>query len=150
VVSRSDRVVSSYSPRTGIGRAAGEELVAQYDAYRPFPDAAVNGRLTLGENIADLAGLRAAYDAYRLSLAGAPAPEVGGLTGDQQLFLAYAQAWRSKQREPLLRQRLVGDGHAPARYRVATVRNLDPWYAAFGVTAGQAMYLAPEDRVRIW
>jgi len=129
--------------------AAGQKLVAQYDAYKPFPDVAVNGKLTLSENIADLAGLAAAYDAWRASLAGAP-PTVGGLGGEQQFFLAYAQTWQAKEREALLRRQLLTDGHAPARYRALTVRNLDPWYPAFDVQSGQALYLAPPDRVRVW
>jgi putative endopeptidase len=130
--------------------AAGERLVKQYDAYRPFPDLAVNGKQTLGENIADVAGLAAAYDAYRLSMGGKPAPLVAGLSGDRQFFLSFGQTWRSKFREPALRQRILGDGHSPGRYRAATVRNLDAWYAAFDVKPGQALYLAPTDRVRIW
>jgi predicted metalloendopeptidase len=130
--------------------AAAARLVQQYDAYRPFPDLAVNGKQTLSENIADVAGLAAAYDAYRLSLGGRPAPVVAGFSGDQQFFLAYAQSWREKDREPALRQRVLGDGHAPSRYRVLTVRNLDAWYDAFDVKPGQALYLAPADRVRIW
>jgi putative endopeptidase len=130
--------------------AASERLVKQYDAYKPFPDAAVNGKLTLGENIADVAGLAAAYDAYRLSLGGKPAPVVSGLTGDQQFFIAFAQSWRSKVREPALRQQILGDGHSPSEYRADTVRNLDPWYDAFDVKPGQALYLAPADRVRVW
>jgi predicted metalloendopeptidase len=131
-------------------RAAGERLVAQYDAYRPFPDATVNGKLTLGENIADLAGLAAAYDAWRSSLGGAEPPRVAGLDGDQQFFVAYAQTWQAKFREASLRRRLITDGHAPAQSRALTVRNLDPWYAAFDVEPGDALYLAPGDRVQVW
>jgi predicted metalloendopeptidase len=130
--------------------AAAERLVKQYDAYKPFPDLAVNGRLTLGENIADVAGLAASYDAYRLSLGGKPAPEVQGLSGDQQFFIAFAQSWRSKVREPALRQQILGDGHAPSEYRADTVRNIDAWYEAFDAKPGQALYLAPAERVRIW
>jgi predicted metalloendopeptidase len=125
-------------------------LIAQYDAYRPFPDLAVNGRQTLGENIADVAGLAAAYDAYKLAVAGKPAPIVAGLTGDQQFFVSFAQSWRVKAREPALRQQVIVDGHAPGRYRAATVRNLDPWYSAFDAKPGQALYLEPQDRIRIW
>jgi predicted metalloendopeptidase len=130
--------------------AAGAALVRQYGSYQPFPDLAVNGELTLGENIADVAGLAAAYDAYQTSLEGKPAPVVDGLTGDQQFFLSFAQAWRGKAREPALRQQLLGDGHSPGRYRALTVRNLDAWYDAFDVKPGQALYLAPEQRVRVW
>jgi predicted metalloendopeptidase len=130
--------------------ASAAKLVKQYDGYRPFPDLAVNGTLTVSENIADVAGLAAAYDAYRASFDGKPAPLVAGLTGDQQFFLSFAQSWRSKFREALLRQRIVGDGHAPDEYRADAVRNLDPWYEAFGIKPGQALYLAPADRVRVW
>jgi putative endopeptidase len=130
--------------------ASAEALVRQYGAYRPFPDLAVNGKLTVSENIADVAGLAAAYDAYRLSLGGKEAPAVQGLTGDQQFFLSFAQSWRTKFREPALRQRIVIDSHAPAEYRADTVRNLDAWYDAFSVKPGQALYLAPKDRVRVW
>jgi predicted metalloendopeptidase len=130
--------------------AAAEKLVAQYDAYRPFPDLAVNGRLTVSENIADVAGLAVAYEAWKISLGGKPAPVVQGLTGDQQFFLSFAQSWRQKSREEAARQRIVTDSHAPARYRADCVRNLDAWYAAFGVKEGQALWLAPGDRVKIW
>ena len=130
--------------------ASGDQLVRQFDAYRPFPDAHVNGKLTLSENIADVAGLAASLDAFHLSLGGKPAPVVDGFTGDQQFFLSFGQSWRTKMREAALRQRLVSDGHAPAEYRADTVRNLDAWYAAFGVKPGQKLYLAPKDRVRIW
>ena len=125
-------------------------LVKQYDGYRPFADLHVNGTLTLSENIADVAGLAAAYDAYRLSLASSPPPVVAGLSGDQQFFLSFAQSWRDKTREPALRQQIIEDGHAPDEYRADTVRNLDPWYAAFDVKPGQALYLAPAERVRVW
>jgi len=127
-----------------------ERLAAQYDAYHPFADLAVNGHLTLAENLADLAGLSAAYDAYRASLGGAEAPKVAGWTGDQQFFLSFAEAWRSKMREASLRGRIRTDGHAPPMYRALTVRNLDPWYAAFAVQPKDSLYLAPELRVRIW
>jgi predicted metalloendopeptidase len=130
--------------------AAAAKLVEQYNGYKPFPDLAVNGKLTLSENIADVAGVAAAYDAYRISLNGKDAPVVDGLTGDQQFFLAFAQSWRSKLREAAARQRIVTDSHAPARYRADTVRNLDAWYKAFQVKPGQGLFLAPEDRVRVW
>ncbi len=131
-------------------KASGEQLAAQYDNYRPFPDLAVNGKLTLGENIADLAGLTAAYEAYRRSLGGKPAPNADGFTGDQLFFISYAQSWREKVREPALRNQLLTDGHAPGEYRALTVRNLDAWYSAFRVKPGQALYLEPQERVRIW
>jgi putative endopeptidase len=130
--------------------AASASLVAQYDAYKPFPDLAVNGRQTLNENIADLGGLAAAYDAYHASLAGKAAPIVNGFTGDQQFFLGYAQSRAIKSTEASLRQQVMTDTHSPYEFRVATVRNLDAWYAAFDVQPGDKMYLAPPDRVRIW
>jgi predicted metalloendopeptidase len=130
--------------------ASGAALAAQYDAYRPFPDLHVNGKLTLGENIADLAGLAATHDAWRRALGEKEPPAAQGLSGEQQFFLAFGQAWRGKLREPALRQRVIVDGHSPAQYRAATVRNLDAWYAAFGVKPGQGLYLAPRDRVRVW
>lgn len=130
--------------------ASSDQLVKQYDGYRPFPDLAVNGRMTLGENIADVAGLAASYDAFKLSLRGKPAPVVQGFTGDQQFFISFGQSWREKSLEPALRQGVLTDGHSPDEYRTFTVRNLDAWYAAFGVKPGQALFLAPSDRVRIW
>jgi predicted metalloendopeptidase len=131
-------------------RAAGSRLVAQYNGYKPFADLAVNGQLTLSENIADVAGLSAAYDAYRLSLNGAEAPLDQGYTGDQQFFLSFAANWRAKDREPALRQQIITDGHAPDEYRTDTVRNIDAWYRAFDVKPGQKLYLAPSDRVPVW
>jgi putative endopeptidase len=131
-------------------KAATDRLVAQYDAYEALPGLHLNGELTLGENIADVSGLAAAHAAYRKSLGGKQAPVIDGLTGDQRFFLAYAQAWRSKMREEALRQRVVTDGHSPGRFRAQTVRNLDAWYEAFQPKPGQALYLAPEARVRIW
>jgi putative endopeptidase len=130
--------------------ASGAALAAQYSAYKPFPDANVDGKLTLGENIADLAGLNAAFDAWHASLGGQPAPMQDGLTGEQQFFLSFAQTWRRKQREASLRQLLKTNGHAPAQYRALTVRNLDAWYAAFDVKPGQALFLAPPARVVVW
>jgi putative endopeptidase len=131
-------------------QASSRQLVQQYDGYRPFPDLAVSGALTLSENIADVAGVSAAYDAYRISFGGNAAPVAQGLTGDQQFFLSFAQIWRSKAREPALRRQILTNGHAPAQYRGQTVRNLDAWYTAFGVQPGDALYLAPADRVRVW
>jgi putative endopeptidase len=125
-------------------------LVAQYNAYRPFPDLAVNGKLTLSENIADVAGLATSYDAYRLSLDGREAPAVQNLTGDQQFFLSFAQMWRAKIREAALRRRVLTDGHSPPEYRGDTVRNLNPWYAAFSPQPGDMLFLSPADRVSIW
>jgi putative endopeptidase len=131
-------------------RAAASKLVEQYNGYRPFPDLAVNGKLTVSENIADVAGLAAAYDAYRMASGGKEAATVQGMTGDQQFFISFTQTWRSKAREPALRRQILTDGHAPSPYRGITVRNLDAWYTAFGVKAGETLYLAPEDRVRVW
>jgi putative endopeptidase len=130
--------------------AAIGKLALQYDAYKPFPDLALNGKQTLGENIADVAGLAAAYDGYKASLAGQPAPVQDGLSGDQQFFLAFAQAWAEKDRDAALRQQVLTDVHSPGHYRALTVRNIDAWYAAFDVKAGEKLYLAPDDRVRIW
>jgi predicted metalloendopeptidase len=130
--------------------AAGKRLAEQFDRYRPFPDVAVNGRQTLSENIADVAGLADSLDAWRLTLAGKPAPGAAGFNAEQLFFLSFAQFWRQKIREAALRQRLVTDGHAPAEYRADTVRNLDAWYDAFGVKAGEKLSLAPADRVRVW
>jgi predicted metalloendopeptidase len=104
----------------------------------------------LSENIADLAGLAVAYDAWKLSLNGKPATVVDGFTGDQQFFISYAQSWRDKTRESALRQQIITDGHAPSEYRADTVRNLDAWYQAFDVKPGEKLYLAPDARVRIW
>jgi predicted metalloendopeptidase len=111
---------------------------------------ALNGQQTLAENIADLGGLAASYDAYRAALDGKTAPQEAGFNGDQQFFLAFAQGEKNKERDAALRQQVMTDEHSPSRYRVATVRNLDPWYAAFSVKAGEKLYLAPDERVRIW
>ena len=131
-------------------QASAERLVAQYNAYEPLPGLHVHGKQTLSENVADAAGLAVAYDAYRLSLGKKPAQIAEGLSGDQQFFLSFAQSWRQKTREPLLRQTILGDGHAPAEFRADVVRNLDPWYDAFDVKPGQKLYLVPADRVRVW
>jgi putative endopeptidase len=131
-------------------QASGHALAVQYSQYHPFPDITLNGEQMLSENIADIAGLNAAYDAYRLANGGKPGPTQQGLTGDQQFFLAFAQSWRSKTREALARQRAITDGHAPAEFRADTVRNMDAWYPAFGVKPGDKLYLPPAQRVRIW
>jgi putative endopeptidase len=130
--------------------AAGAALAAQYDAYEALPGLFLNGKLELGENIADVAGLTAAHEAYRASLGGKEAPVIDGLTGDQRFFLAYARAWRTKMRDKALRARVATDVHAPAQWRVQTVRNLDAWYPAFNVQAGEKLYLAPDKRVKVW
>jgi putative endopeptidase len=131
-------------------QAAGQALAAQFDTYRPFPDLAVNGKQTLSENIADVAGLLAAYDAYRLSLQGKPDVVKDGLTGDQRFFISFGQSWRSKVRDAELRKEIATDGHAPEQYRADTVRNLDPWYDAFSVQPPQKLFLTPANRVRVW
>ena len=125
-------------------------LSDQYDTYEPFPGLHVNGNLTLGENIADVAGLQAAYDAYHASLGGKDGPAIDGFSGDQRFFIAYAQSWATKMREAQLRQRIATDGHAPGQYRAQTVRNLDAWYKAFNVQSGEKLYLAPGKRVPIY
>jgi endothelin-converting enzyme/putative endopeptidase len=130
--------------------AATAQLAAQYDTYKPFPDLSLNGKQTLGENIADVAGISAAYDGYRAFLSGKTAPPQDGLSGDQQFFIAFGQNWGSKTREAALRQEVMTDPHAPGEYRAATVRNIDGWYAAFNVQPGEKLYLAAPDRVRIW
>jgi predicted metalloendopeptidase len=131
-------------------RQQSARLVEQYNAYKPFPDLAVNGKLTLSENIADVAGLAIAYDAYRLSLGSREAPSAQNLTGDQQFFLSFAQMWRAKSREAALRRRILTDGHAPPEYRADTARNLNPWYQAFSAQPGEKLYLGPSDRVSVW
>ncbi|RSL16022.1 endothelin-converting enzyme [Edaphobacter aggregans] len=130
--------------------AAAAALAAQYDTYKAFPDLAVNGRQTLGENIADVAGLTAAYDGYHASLNGKPAPMDGNFTGDQQFFIAFAQNWGSVVRDATLRQQILTDPHAPGRFRAATVRNNDAWYPAFDVQPTDKLYIAPKDRVQLW
>ena len=125
-------------------------LAAQYDTYKPFPDLAVNGKQTLAENIADVAGISAAYDGYHAALGGKKAPEQDGFSGDQQFFIAFGQNWGGKSREAALRQQVLTDPHAPGQYRALTVRNIDAWYPAFSVAAGEKLYLAPGERVKIW
>jgi putative endopeptidase len=125
-------------------------LAAQYDKYKPFPDLAVNGKQTLGENIADVAGLTAAFDGFHAALKGKEAPMVGGFTGDQQFFIAFAQNYEGKSREGALRQQVLTDPHSPGEYRASTVRNIDGWYPAFEVKPGERLYLAPAERVKLW
>jgi putative endopeptidase len=128
-----------------------DRLGAQYSAFEPLPGAHVIGGLTMGENIGDMGGLSLALDAYHASLHGKPAPIIDGLTGDQRVFLGWAQVWREKIRDETLRQRLVTDPHSPAIYRVnGTIRNIEGWYTAFDVQPGEKLYVAPEQRVRIW
>jgi putative endopeptidase len=127
-----------------------DKLVKQYDAYEPLPGEHVKGALTLGENIADLAGLTIAHDAYLAALGGKDAPVIDGTSGDQRFYLGWAQIWRRTYREANLRQRLLTDPHSPSEQRAATVRNLDPWYPAFDIPADAPMALKPDDRIRIW
>jgi putative endopeptidase len=131
-------------------KALTDQLAAQYDQYEPLPGQHVQGKLTLGENIADLAGLTVSWDAYNASLGGKPAPVIDGTTAAQRFYLGYAQVWRRNYREANLRNRLLTDPHSPSEQRVATVRNLDPWYEAFNPQPGQKLYLAPDKRVKIW
>ncbi|MFL6725527.1 MAG: M13 family metallopeptidase [Sphingomicrobium sp.] len=125
-------------------------LVKQVDAYEALPGLHLNGKLTINENIADVAGLGAAYEAYKASLNGKPAPVINGLTGDQRFFIAFAQSWAAKWRPESLRQIVLTNEHAPDQFRAQTVRNIDAWYPAFNVQPGQKLYLAPNQRVKIW
>ncbi|MBA3677067.1 MAG: M13 family metallopeptidase [Sphingosinicella sp.] len=125
-------------------------LGSQYDLYEPLPGMHVQGKLTMGENVADLAGLTVAYDAYKQAIGGTPAPIIDGFTGDQRFYLGWAQVWRRNYREANLRQRLLTDPHSPSEQRTAVVRNLDPWYAAYKVATDDTLYVAPEKRVRVW
>jgi putative endopeptidase len=127
-----------------------DKYEAQINSYEPLPGMHVNGKLTMGENVADLAGLTVAHDAYLTSLNGAPPPVIDGVTADQRFYLGWAQVWRCNDREAALRQQLLTNPHSPCRVRTDVVRNMDPWYSAFGVQPGQKLYLAPADRVRIW
>ena len=130
--------------------AVTEKLAAQYDTYQPFPDLHVNGKQTLAENIADVAGIAASYDGYKASLDGKAGPEQDGFSGDQQFFIAFGQNYAAKSRDAALRQQVMVDSHSPAEYRADTVRNIDAWYSSFDVKAGETLYLAPDQRVRIW
>jgi endothelin-converting enzyme/putative endopeptidase len=129
-----------------------DRLAKQFDQYEPLPGVHIKGKLTLGENLADLGGLETAYAAYRRYVArhGEP-PVLDGFTGDQRFFIAYAQAWQGKRREGSLRQQLLSNPHSPEQYRVdGIVRNFDPWYKAFNVQPGDKLYLPPEERVHVW
>lgn len=126
-------------------------LGKQYSSYQPLPDVHVNGDLTMGENIADLGGLTLALDAYHQSLNGKPAQVIDGLTGDQRVFLGWAQAWRGKVSDDFVKRQVVSDPHSPRQFRVnGVVRNIDAWYAAFHVKPDDKLYVAPQDRVHIW
>ncbi|HEY4116039.1 MAG TPA: M13 family metallopeptidase [Rhizomicrobium sp.] len=131
--------------------ARAKKLGAQYDTYQPLPGVHVQGGLTMGENIADLGGLTLGLDAYHASLHGKPAPVIGGLTGDQRVFLGWAQAWRGKVTDDFVKRQVVSDPHSPRQFRVnGVVRNIDAWYASFNVKPGEKLYVAPQDRVHIW
>ena len=127
------------------------QLNAQFDAMEPFPGLHINGALTTGENIADLGGLNLALDAYHASLGGRAAPVVGGMSGDQRVFLGWAQAFRAKVRDSAAKQRLVTDPHSPPEARVnGPVHNIDAWYKAFDVKPEDRLAITPDKRVRIW
>jgi putative endopeptidase len=131
--------------------ARAQKLGAYYEKIDILPDAHINGKLTMGENIADLGGLLTALDAYHQSLKGKPAPVIDGLTGDQRFFLGFAQIWRAKSRDDALREQLVSDPHSPEKARInGVVANVDGWYQAFDVKPGDKLYSAPAQRVRIW
>jgi putative endopeptidase len=132
-------------------RARAKKLAAQYSSYEPVPGAHINGDLTLGENIADLGGLNLAFEAYHRSLNGQTAQTLDGFSGDQRVFLGWAQAWRGKAREDYVRKQVVSDPHSPRAFRVVgPTRNIDAWYAAFGVKPGDIYFVDPDQRVRIW
>jgi putative endopeptidase len=133
-----------FATRTG-------RLIKEFSGFEALPGLKVNGANTIGENIGDLGGLNMAYEAYVISLKGQPAPVIGGLSGDQRFFLAYAQVWREKYREGALRELVMSDVHSPSQFRVnGPLPNIDAWYSAFGVQPGDKLYIKPEERVRIW
>ncbi|MGQ0736007.1 MAG: M13-type metalloendopeptidase [Acidobacteriota bacterium] len=128
-----------------------KRLVEQFNAFEALPGLMVNGELTLGENIGDLTGIVIAHRAYRLSLNGQPAPVLEGLTGDQRFFFGWAQVWRSKQRDEAMRQQVLTNEHAPERFRaIGPLRNVPAFYEVFGLTAGDKLFLPPEQRTKIW
>ncbi len=132
-------------------QARGDAIAAQYDQYTPLPGLHINGRLTLGENIADIAGLVIALKAYHISLGGKPAPVLDGLTGDQRFYIAFAQSWRERHRDSAIRSQVLSNPHSPSEFRVnGVVRNTDGWYAAFDVKPGDKLYLPPNKRVPVW
>jgi len=128
-----------------------DALGKQYSSYEAAPGVFINGTLTMGENIGDMSGLEVAYEAYKMSLNGKPAPVIDGLTGPQRFFLSFAQAWRGKQREEAIKSQVATDPHSPRRYRIiGPLRNLDAWYEAFKVGPDSKFYIPPEKRVRLW
>ena len=133
--------------------AQAARLGGQYEAFDfpAAPGSRINGKTTMGENIADLGGILCALDAYHRSLQGKPAPVLDGFTGDQRVFLGWAQVWRSLTRDAALKQQLATDPHSPGGVRAyAPLRNVDAWYEAFGVKEGDTQYVKPQERVRIW
>jgi putative endopeptidase len=131
--------------------ARAQRLGAQYSQFEVLPGIHVKGDQTMGENIADLGGILLALDAYHASLHGQPAPVIDGLTGDQRVFLGWAQVWRTKVRDDKAKDMAVSDVHSPARFRVdGPLRNVDAWYEAFDIKPGDPLYVPPEQRVRIW
>lgn len=131
-------------------RTSADRLAAQYDQYEPIPGMHINGKLTLSENIADVAGISASYDGYRASYNGKEGPSAQGFTGDQRFFLSFGQIWRFKIRPEAMRNLLLTNGHSPGEFRADTVRNLDAWYPAFQVKEGDRLYLPPDQRIRVW
>jgi putative endopeptidase len=139
-----DEDLTEFKARTG-------KLVEQYSSYKPFDDLSVNGAFTLGENIGDLGGISIGLLAYQMSLNGEQAPVIDGFTGAQRVFLGFAQVWRGKYRDEALRLQIETDPHSPSMYRAnGSVRNVPAFYEAFDVSEDDALYLAPEERVKIW
>ncbi len=139
-----DEDLAEFEERTGA-------LIAQYDAFKPFDDLAVNGEFTLGENIGDLGGISIGLLAYKMSLNGEEPPVIDGFTGIQRVFLGFGQIWRGQYRDETLRLQIGTDPHSPSMYRAnGPVRNVPEWYEAFGVEETDALYLPPEERVKIW
>jgi putative endopeptidase len=136
--------LESFKQKTGA-------LVAQYDAFKVFPDLSVNGAFTLGENIGDLGGLSIALKAYKMSLGGKESPVLDGFTGDQRVFIGWGQSWLTKTREEALRNQVASDPHSPSKFRVnGVVRNIPEFYTAFNIKPTDSLYLAPDKRVKIW
>ncbi|MEO8202017.1 MAG: M13-type metalloendopeptidase, partial [Gemmatimonadota bacterium] len=131
-------------------QAAAQPLVDQFSSYRPYPDVGVNGERTRGENTADLAGLASAFEAYRATLGSRATDAEYVRQQDREFFIGFARSWRSVLKESALRAQVATDNHAPERYRIALVRNIDAWYDAFQVMPGQKLYLEPASRVRVW
>ena len=132
-------------------RALSKALVNQYDNFKVFDDLNVNGQLTLGENIGDLSGVTIGYKAYKLAQKDKPAPVLAGMSGDQRFFIGYTQIWRAKYQEEALRNRVATDPHSPAKFRSnGPLAHVDAFYQAFDVKEGDHMYIAPNERVKIW